>query len=100
MDKGRLEENNESFDIIEENNESFYPSLIFQFSFIEAFVLKRKKSNGSLYLWMVVEYSLDLKNIYMYFPRIHRENYFKIQISKEKINIMKNFRLLKRGKKK
>ena len=43
MDKGRLEENNESFDIIEENNESFYPSLIFEFSFIEAFVLKRKK---------------------------------------------------------
>ena len=55
MDKGRLEENNESFDIIEENNESFYPSLIFQFSFIEAFVLKRKKNQMVLfiYVWLL-----------------------------------------------
>ena len=62
-------------------------------------VLKRKKPNWSLYLWMVVEYSLDLKNMYMYFLGKHRENCFKIQFSKEKINIMKKFRLLKRKKK-
>ena len=49
---------------------------------------------------MVVEYSLNLKNMFMYFLGKHRENCFKIQLSKEKINIMKKFRSLKRKKKK
>ena len=43
--------NNEPFDIIEENNESFYSSLIFQFSFIEAFVLKKKKTQMVLFIY-------------------------------------------------